>query len=216
MIGIETAAVLFGFLCVWLTLRQNIWCWPTGLVQVILYIYIFYQVKLYSDLILHIIYVVMQIYGWYHWLHGGRDRGVLHVTHLDPSGLLIWPVAVITGSFGWGWLMASQTDAALPYADAFTTVASLTAQWLLARKKLESWLLWIAVDLVAIGIYWSKELLLTSGLYAVFLVLATMGFFAWRRSMNLERAVHHEERKETRRKTKRKKRVSESSASPGR
>ncbi len=216
MIGIETVAVLFGFLCVWLTIRQNIWCWPTGLVQVILYIFIFYQVKLYSDLILHIIYVVMQIYGWYHWLHGGRGRGGLEVTRLDPSGLLIWPVAVITGSFGWGWLMASQTDAALPYADAFTTVASLTAQWLLARKKLECWLLWIAVDLVAIGIYWSKELLLTSGLYAVFLVLATMGFFAWRRSMNLERAVHHEERKETRRKTKRKKRVSKSSASPGR
>jgi len=190
MTVVEAIAVLFGFLCVWLTVRQSIWCWPTGLVQVVLFVYIFYQVKLYSDLILHMIYIAMQLYGWYHWLHGGRDRGLLAVSRLDRTGQLLWPVLVIGGSLLWGYLMASQTDAALPYGDAFTTVASLVAQWLLARKKLESWLFWIAVDVVAIGIYWSKDLLLTSGLYAAFLVLATVGLFAWRNSLAVMHTEH--------------------------
>ncbi len=183
MIWIESFAVVFGLLCVWLTVRQNIWCWPTGLVQVVLYIVIFYQVKLYSDLILHVVYLGMQIYGWYHWLHGGRNRGELAVTRLSSRALAGWTLAAVAGSAGWGYLMASGTNAALPYGDAFTTVASLIAQWLMARKRLESWWFWIAVDVVAIGIYVRKDLFLTSGLYAVFLCLATMGYFAWRKDL---------------------------------
>jgi nicotinamide mononucleotide transporter len=179
---IEAVAVFFGFLCVWLTIKENIWCWPAGLVQVTLFIYIFYEVKLYSDLILHVIYVFVQFYGWYHWLYGGRDRGPLAVTRLGRRGQLGWPALVVFGFLLWGYLMASHTDAALPYADAFTTVASLVAQWLMARKKLESWLFWILVDLVAIGIYWSKGLYMTSGLYLAFLIMATIGFLVWRNS----------------------------------
>ena len=183
MTEIEAIAVVFGLICVWLTIRQNIWCWPTGLVQVALYIVIFYQVKLYSDLILHVIYVVMQVYGWYHWLHGGKNRGALPVSMLSSRGRLVWPSIAAGGTVLWGYLMATFTDASVPYGDAFTTVASLIAQWLMARKRLESWFFWISVDVVAIGIYYHKGLLLTSGLYAVFLVLATIGFFAWRRSL---------------------------------
>jgi len=182
MTWIEAIAVVFGLLCVWLTVRQNIWCWPTGLVQVALYIAIFYQVKLYSDLILHIIYVFLQVYGWYHWLHGGRNRSKLPVSTLGRQSRMIWPAATTAGTVGWGYLMATFTDAAVPYGDAFTTVASLVAQWLMACKRLESWLFWIAVDVVAIGIYWYKSLYLTSGLYAVFLILATLGWFEWRKS----------------------------------
>jgi nicotinamide mononucleotide transporter len=181
--AIEAVAVVFGLLCVGLTIRQNIWCWPTGLVQVALYIVIFYQVKLYSDLILHVIYVGMQLYGWYHWLHGGRNDGELCVTSLPPLSRFMWPAATILVTFTWGYLMSSYTDAAVPYGDAFTTVASLVAQWLMARKRLESWLFWFAVDVVAIGIYWHKSLYLTSGLYCVFLVLAVIGLFVWRKAV---------------------------------
>lgn len=189
MTPVEATAVIFGLLCVWLTVRQNIWCWPTGLVQVVLYIFIFYQVKLYSDLILHVIYVGMQIYGWYHWLHGGRDRGTLPVSTLRWRGRIGWVTAAAFGTGAWGLLMARFTDAAVPYGDAFTTAASLIAQWLMARKRLESWLFWIAVDVIAVGIYWYKELYLTSGLYAVFLGLAIMGLFAWRKSMHPEDGI---------------------------
>jgi nicotinamide mononucleotide transporter len=189
MTYIEAIAVVFGVLCVWLTVRQNIWCWPTGLVQVLLYIIIFYQVKLYSDLILHVIYVGMQIYGWYHWLHGGKAHGKLPVSKLTSIGRLIWTAVVIAGTLMWGYLMASLTNASVPYGDAFTTVASLVAQWLMARKRLESWIFWICVDIAAIGIYLYKGLFLTSGLYTVFLVLATTGLFAWRKSLRQEKKV---------------------------
>lgn len=179
---IEVVATVFGLLCVWLTVKRSIWCWPTGLVQVSLYIFIFYEAKLYSDMILHVFYVFMQFYGWHHWMYGGEDHKTLKVGTL-PGSLPIWWLVVAAGTAAWGFIMARFTDAALPYPDAFTTAASLVAQWLMARKKLESWYFWIVVDIVATGVYWYKELYLTSGLYAVFLLLATMGFFEWRRAL---------------------------------
>ncbi|NJN66429.1 MAG: nicotinamide mononucleotide transporter [Chloroflexaceae bacterium] len=177
---IEIIATIFGALCVWLTVRQHILCWPTGLVQVVLYIVVFYEAKLYSDMLLHIIYVAMQCYGWYAWLYGGTARSTLPVTRLKHGHLAGWVVVVLAGTAGLGYVMSTRTDAALPYPDGFTTVASLVAQWLLARKKLESWYFWIAVDVVAIGVYLAKALYFTTGLYLLFLVLATMGLVAWR------------------------------------
>lgn len=190
MTGIEAVAVVFGVACVWLTVRQNIWCWPTGLVQVSLYIFIFYEVKLYSDLILHVIYVFLQLYGWYHWLRGGKQDTPLPVSTLSAHARWVWIAVALAGTAGWGYLMTTFTDASVPYGDAFTTVTSLIAQWLMARKKLESWLFWIAVDVLAIGIYWYKSLLLTSGLYALFLILAILGWLAWQKSL---RAVSPEQ-----------------------
>lgn len=183
MTWIEGIAAVCGLLCVWLTVRQNVLCWPTGLVQVALYIGVFYQARLYSDLILHVIYVVMQVYGWYHWLHGGRERTELKVTALSLPGLLAWLAVAAAATVPWGYSMATCTDAAAPYADAFIAVASLIAQWLMARKKLESWHFWIAVDLVAIVVYLYKELFITTGLYSVFLVLAVLGYFQWKRTL---------------------------------
>lgn len=183
MTWIEAIAVVFGLACVWLTVRQSIWCWSTGLVQVVLFIFIFLQARLYSDVILHCIYVVLQVYGWHHWLYGGPDHQNLRVSRLSRRGFLGWVLLCGVGTAALGWSMTTFTDAALPYPDAFTTVASLIAQWLLTRKKLESWLFWIIVDVVAIGIYFSKSLFLTTGLYAVFLLMATMGLLAWRKSM---------------------------------
>jgi nicotinamide mononucleotide transporter len=180
---LEITATIFGLVCVWLTVRQNIWCWPTGLVMVALYIVIFYQVKLYSDMGLQVIYVFMQIYGWYNWLHGGRDRGRLEVTRVSRGGAILWILVAASCTFGWGFLMDRYTDAALPFWDAATTVMSLIAQWLMAKKILESWLVWISVDILSVGIYLVKGLYPTSGLYLVFLGLATMGFFAWKKTL---------------------------------
>ncbi len=189
MVVLEAIAVVFGLLCVWLVVKQSIWCWPAGLIQVTLYLFIFYEVKLYSDFILHIFYVGMNIYGWYYWLHGGKQRDQLPVTLLQSQWKIIWLSVTVLGTLIWGYSMTSLTDASIPYGDAFTTVASLIAQWLMARKKLESWLFWITVDVVAIGIYWHKELLLTAGLYAAFLVLAVIGLLTWRKSMSHQPAI---------------------------
>lgn len=164
-------------------MRQNIWCWPTGLVQVVLYIYIFYGTRLYSDALLQVVYVVLQLYGWYHWLHGGRNDSPLPVARLTTRELGVWAGIGAAGAGALGLLMSRYTDAALPYWDATITSLSLVAQYLLAQKKLENWLFWITVDLLAIGVYSAKALYPTAGLYAVFLGLATFGYFEWKRSL---------------------------------
>jgi nicotinamide mononucleotide transporter len=182
---LEIFAVAFGLASVVLTVRQSVWCWPTGLVQVTLYIFVFHSARLYSDMILHVIYVGLQLYGWHHWLRGGQARQAPAVSRLAPVQLLLWSAAVVAAALGWGEVMERHTDAALAHLDAFIATASLCAQYLLARKKLESWLFWIVVDVVAIGVYWSRGLELTAALYAVFLCLCLAGLAAWYRSLAL-------------------------------
>jgi nicotinamide mononucleotide transporter len=189
MSTIELIAVVFGLLSVVLTIRQSIWCWPTGLVQVILFIGIFYDAKLYSDMILHVIYIFLQFYGWYYWLRGDKGTTPPKVESLSPIMLASWGTAVAVLSALWGYVMYRWTDASFAFADAFIMVASLAAQWLLAQKKLQSWWFWIAVDLVAIFVYWQKDLKLTSLLYVVFLVLAGLGWWTWKTSRQQTRRV---------------------------
>lgn len=179
----EATATLFGIICVALMIKRIIWCWPAGIIQVVLYVYIFWEARLYSDMLLHIVYIFLNAYGWYHWLHGGKDHDKLPVTKLG-NRLWIWVAIGLVGTALWGAGMGAWTDADLPYGDAFTTVISLVAQWLLIRKRLENWILWIVVDIAAIGIYWHKGLYFTTFLYAVFLVLATIGYSDWRKAHN--------------------------------
>lgn len=179
---IELAATLAGLASVWLSVRQNIWCWPTGLVMVTLYIFIFYDAKLYSDMGLQVVYIFMQIYGWYYWVRGetdgAKDEGV-SVTRLSPTQFgAAWAIGLIS-IVGLGCAMDTYTDANLAYWDAATTVLSLIAQWFLGKKILESWIFWITVDIIAVGVYLAKGLYLTSGLYVVFLGLAIAGLFEW-------------------------------------
>ena len=135
---IEIIAVVFGLICVWLTVRQNIWCWPTGLVMVSLYIFIFLEAKLYSDMLLQVVYVGLQFYGWHAWLHGGPDRSQLPVSRLAVRDVATWLAVCVAGTLALGGFMSHNTDASFPFPDAFTTTASLIAQWLMGRKKLES------------------------------------------------------------------------------
>jgi nicotinamide mononucleotide transporter len=181
---VELLATTMTLVCVVLTARQHIWCWPTGLVAVILYAYTFYEAKLYSDFGLQIFYVFMQIYGWYYWLYGGRQSNAIRVTQQTALQNAAWITLALGGTLGLGYTMATLTDASLPYADAFTTVAALIAQWLLARKKLESWLFWIVIDIVCVRNYWIKQLGPTTLLYTILLGLAIWGFFVWWKSMS--------------------------------
>lgn len=175
--------MVLGLVCVWLTVRQNLWCWPTGLIQVALYMEIFREAKLYSDVILNGIFVVLQIYGWYHWLGGGDRKTELKVTRLTDIDLAAWMIIGFALTLAWGYVMQHFTDAAAPYPDAFILIMSLIAQWLMALKKLPSWYFWIAVDITAIGLYYYKQLYMTSCLYMAFLGLATLGYMEWKQSM---------------------------------
>ena len=147
-----------------------------------MYAKIFFDYRLYSDALLQIYFLVIQIYGWWYWLRGRDDRGLVVVARLPITH---WPYYAVIAIFGLAILgtgMDQLTDADYPYWDGSIAILSVLAQFLLSRRRLESWFLWIAVDLLAIGLFWVKGLYPTSALYAVFLVLAIIGLFNWSRA----------------------------------
>jgi len=166
-------------------IRQNIWGWPVGLVQVAVYAWVFYDAKLYSDTILQVCFFVIQAYGWWYWLR--HQHTAAHsdfpVTRLRATAVAGWIVFGLILTAGWGSWMRRTTDAALPHWDAFILVFSLIAQWLQARKKIENWSGWLLVNTVAMGVYWAKDLRLTSGLYGIFWLMALWGWREWKISM---------------------------------
>jgi len=180
---LELMGVVTGLISVWLTVRENIWCWPVGIVSVGALLVVFYEAKLYADAGLQAVFIILSIYGWYEWLYGGKDRGELRVsrTPLKLRLLLIAIAFAVTALLGYS--LSKWTDAALPYWDSAMAAMSLVAQWMMAKKLLESWLVWIAVDLLSVGIYFAKGLYLTLLLYSVYLVIATLGYIEWRKSL---------------------------------
>ena len=179
----EIIGTVLGVIGVWLMIRQIIWGWPVGLVQVAVYAWVFFDAKLYSDAILQVAFFLIQAYGWWHWWQGRTPVHELPVTRLEPAASAGAIAAGAVLAVAWGTLMHRTTDAALPYWDAFILVFSLLAQWLQTRKKLENWPAWIVVNTVAIGVYWAKDLRLTTGLYVIFWLMALWGWREWRRSM---------------------------------
>lgn len=178
---IELIAASLGVLAVWLTIRQNLWCWPIGLVMVLIYSWIFYDVKLYSDMLLQGIYAVLQLYGWWQWTRGGSQHSGRQISRLGVNGLLLSLTIGAAGSLLLGYGMATYTDAAAPWLDASLTAFSLVAQVWMAQKRLENWLLWIILDVIFVGLFIHKELYLTAGLYALFTLLAVHGWRQWQR-----------------------------------
>ena len=182
---------MLGLANQWLTVRQNILCWPIGIASVVLYVFVFYDAKLYSDVLLQGIYVCLQLYGWRNWLRlRSGDSAVLSrrrlpVTQLGAQGWIIVTAILISGTTLLGSVMARYTDAAMPVPDALATTLSLTAQWLQARKVLESWLVFIVANGLFIAIYWTKGLYVTIGLFTVLTVLAVVGFLQWRMSLRM-------------------------------
>ena len=179
---LEGIAAAFGVVSVYLSTRQNIWSWPTAIANVALYSVVFYNGRLYGQMGLQAIYLVLSIYGWYQWLHGGSEKTELRVSRASPRLL-----AVLTSTNLVAWVVLAavlrRTDAALPWLDALLTTTSLVAQWMMTRKILQNWILWIAVDIVYVPMFISQRLYATALLYAAFLVLAVMGFVEWRRSI---------------------------------
>ena len=183
----EITGTVLGVIGVWLMIRQNIWGWPVGLVQVAVYAWVFYDAKLYSDALLQIAFFLIQAYGWWHWLRGAHAaaHSTAPVTRLGAAALSSWLALGAAATAGWGTFMHRTTDAALPWWDAFILVFSLIAQWWQARKNLECWAGWLVVNSVAIGVYWAKDLRLTAGLYAIFWLMAVWGWREWRATMQV-------------------------------
>ncbi|MEP6872364.1 MAG: nicotinamide riboside transporter PnuC [Anaerolineaceae bacterium] len=181
---LEMIAALFGVVSVYLSVKQNIWSWPTAIVNVGLYAFVFHASRLYADMGLQVVYVIISFYGWYEWLYGGANRTELKVSGTSPRLVAVLLGVGVASTFLLGTLLHSTTNAALPYLDSATTSTSLVAQWMMTKKLLENWLVWVAVDVVYIGMFIYKSLYVTSALYFVFLVLSVMGYRQWKAALS--------------------------------
>lgn len=178
----EQLATVLGLIGVGLTIRQSIWNFPIGLVQVSLSAVVFYQVRLYADMKLQGFFFMVLCYGWWHWAKPGENRVVLPVTRLSIPGRIGCVAAGLAGTGLWGWYLYANTDAAMPFRDAFIASFSILSQWLQARKKLENWTGWMIVNLSAMVVYWMAGLYWFAVLYLLFLVLAIGGHCEWLKS----------------------------------
>ena len=182
MTPIEIVAVLLGIANILLTIRRSVWNYPFGIAMVTLYFFIFRDAKLYSDAGLQIFFVVVNLYGWWSWSRNKAETGEVVVQRLGNEGLLAWIAGSVIATLGWGFLMSNYTDASFPFWDASVAMLSVAGQILMTRRYLENWCWWIAVNAISIPLYVVKDLHLTAGLYALFLVLAIAGLFEWRRT----------------------------------
>jgi nicotinamide mononucleotide transporter len=164
---------------VWLVARQNVWNWPIGIANNVTFFVLFLAAGLYADSALQVVFLGLALYGWWAWLRGGDLRSLLAVSRTTGRQWVVLGFAGVIGTIALTWVLTVATDSSVPLPDAITTVLSLLATWGQARKKLESWWLWIAADLIYIPLYAYKDLWLTSALYIGFLALCVLGLRNW-------------------------------------
>ena len=204
----EITAVLLALAYLALAIRQSPWCWPAAIASTTIYIFLMYNAGLYMESALQLFYIAIAIYGWRQWtagsggIHGPGRSGFSRdktTTGGDPSlaslPVTTWPwsyhaiaiIAVLTAAAASGALLSRYTEAALPYADSFTTWGAIVTTWMVARKILENWIYWFVIDSVSVFLYVSRELYLTAGLFVVYLILVVVGYITWRKSMHSPR-----------------------------
>ncbi|RZM02759.1 MAG: nicotinamide riboside transporter PnuC [Variovorax sp.] len=183
---LELTAALLALVMVGCNMREIHWGWPLAIASSLLYFGVFSQARIYGDASLQIFFALVAFWGWLQWLRGHRgDGGPLRVMRLSPRGIA-WTLAAC--AFAWpavSLFLHRFTDTDVPWWDGFATGLSLVGQFLLGRKFIENWLVWIAVNVVSIGLFIHKGLWLTVGLYAVFAILSVAGYVAWRQRLPL-------------------------------
>jgi nicotinamide mononucleotide transporter len=186
----EVLAASLGIINIVLIVRRSVWNYPFGIAMVSISAWLFVQpeVRLYSDALLQVFFFVVQLYGWWSWSRAQAVAGEIRVERLAPTAFAACRAAITVATLGWGALMHRFTDASLPWWDAFIAMASVAAQLLMARRYLENWILWIVVDVVAIGVYAAKGLTLLALLYLLFLILSAVGLVSWRRAAQMKNA----------------------------
>ena len=180
---IEFTAAIFGLICVVLTAKENIWCWPTGIISVLLSAIFYYQQTLYASMYLQFVFLLLCIQGWYDWLFGGHNKTELKIS-LTPKKYT-WPLIIITLMMfiTMGFIFDKESNDELPYIDSFLTACSLTAQWMMNKKLVESWWLWIPVDLIYTVLHLYKHNYWFFIMYFSFVVFAGIGYRLWVQSL---------------------------------
>lgn len=183
---IELFGVVTGILYVILEVKQNRLLWPLGLLTSATYVYIFFHGKFYADMGLQVYYVLISIYGWFYWSRGGQrsDTGELRVIRGGRRQLMVLFLVFVISWAGIYFLLDRLTDSTVPLGDSFTTAMAIVATWMLARKIIEHWFLWIIANLVSIALYIYKGLYPTVILYVVYTAMAVYGYLEWKKTMN--------------------------------
>jgi nicotinamide mononucleotide transporter len=187
LLGLTTSALelisfVLSIITVVLNIRQNHWAWFFAIASSAMYGIVFFGARLYGDMGLQVVFVLVSMWGWYEWLYGGEQHKGLSVTHSTKVGWF-WGIAAWLAGFAiLALFLAHFTNTDVPNIDGFLTAGSLLGQVLLSRKKVENWIVWIVVDILYVGLYVYKGLMLTAILYAVFVALAAIGLAAWYRS----------------------------------
>ncbi|MES2922864.1 MAG: nicotinamide riboside transporter PnuC [Verrucomicrobiota bacterium] len=179
----EACGFVTGAVCVWLVTRGNIWNWPVGLANNLFFAVLFWRARLFADMGLQGVYFALGIWGWWHWLHGGRAHGRLGVTRSTGAEWLGIALFLVFGTWGLRELLIAVNGAA-PFWDSLTTTLCLAAQYLLCRKRIENWWLWITADIIYVPLYLSRHLPLTAVLYSGFIGLCVIGLFRWRKELH--------------------------------
>jgi len=180
---LEAVAVAAGLMSVWYARREDILVYPTGIVNVLIYVYLCYEVKLYADMSINIFYFGMSIYGWIKWTRKTSDNQTRPITVMDRKEWILSAGGLVLFFFALWYILQKYTDSNVPVWDALTTAIFIIGMWLMAVKKIENWIAWLIGDAIVIPLFFVKGLALSSLQYAVFLILAVMGYVSWRKKL---------------------------------
>jgi len=191
---LEITGVITGLLCVYLAAVNNIWNWPIAIISTVIYIYIFAKTALYADMLQYSYLTILNVYGWYYWSRKDNRAKKVPVRPVTKKNLLVSFIIILTVSPLLGFLLINfaaklhYQPPAFPYIDSFCTVCSLLAQFFMARKVLENWLMWIFVDIIYVVVYLLKGLQITAGMFAVYIIIALLGYIDWRKTLQSQRS----------------------------
>ena len=189
--ALEVLGTIIGILYLWLEYRASIYLWIAGIIMPAIYLFVYYDAGLYADFGINIYYLLIALYGWMTWKYGKTSTSAkkevkeLPITHLPKQGWINVALAYVVFQFLIAWILIQYTDSNVPWMDAFTTALSIVGMWMLARKYLEQWWVWIVVDVVCVGLYIYKDLHFTAGLYALYAIIAIFGWLNWKKLMKV-------------------------------
>lgn len=178
----EMLAAAFAVAYLVLAIKENIWCWAAGLISTCIFLFVYFDAKLYMESGLQVFYIVMSIYGWWKWSHGENDSGLKIHTWSFQKHIIAISVIVLMATAS-GYLLNTYTDAALPFIDSLTTWGAMVTTYMVANKIFENWHYWFVIDGVSIFIYLSRDLNVTAVLFVIYLVLVVFGYREWKKSM---------------------------------
>lgn len=191
-LALQLAGIVLGLLYLWLEYRANIWLWAVSIVMPVVHGVLYYRSGLYADMAMNVYYVIAGFYGWIVWLRGAGGKSDKPALRISSTPWRLGVILTVVGAVVWGaiyFILVHYTDSTVPVLDSLTTAMSIVALWMLSRKYLEQWLVWLAVDAISCGLYIYKGIPFTAGLYGLYTILAVAGYMRWRRVMLSEQAA---------------------------